>query len=270
MNSVIAVPATGLENNDLLKEKSSSKKPIEPKPNKSTKSPLQLIYDINNRFELGIGESGRSPILGRLYVAGVILPKDGSVDLTNIEDSKTFSARKRADMSTYIKEIALAYHIHYIEPNEIDKINIRQAIMKGMKECILQTRKKVLKQANELKDIKYNNDVFALIDRCDFTQAMCYGKANDLSFETPFTTITNGNNMYMQIAAASILAKVARDDYINELCKRKTELVSWYSIDTNLGYCTVKHIEGIMQKGITQYHRRSYYGSFKKTNFYVI
>lgn len=252
------------------KKVKAPKKAKEPKKPKEPKPPLKLVYNERNHFEIGVDEAGRGPMFGRLYVAGVILPKDGSIDPSFIRDSKKLTAKKRTEMSEYIKEHALAYHIHFIEPNVIDKINIRQAVLQSMKECILQCRKKILEKNPTPHTVQeYDHDVFALVDGDDFAPCMNYDDAKGEYKEIPHVTCVGGDNEYMAIAAASILAKVARDDNVLQLCKNHPELVTKYGMDTHMGYGTKKHLEGIMQYGITQYHRRSY-GCCKNAPLYVV
>ena len=250
---------------ELLKVATKPKKEKTPRTEKKKKikPSLECVYNPRNRFEIGIDEAGRGPLFGRLYVAGVILPKEGSFDPSSIRDSKTLSAKKRKEMSDYIKTHALSYYIHFTEPNVIDRINIRQAVLQGMRQCILETRKQILsKEYSSEKDkfdnALYDNEVFAMVDGDDFTPCMLYEDNTGRYTEIPHETFVGGDNRFLSIAAASILAKVARDEYIQELCDKYPELVVRYGMNTHMGYGTKKHLEGIVQYGITQYHRRSY------------
>ena len=108
--------------------------------------PLQPYFDINNVYEIGVDECARGPLFGRLYVAAAILPKDNSFSHSEMKDSKKIhSMKKMRELSDYIKANSTAWYIHYIEPDVIDKINIRQAVLQGMRECIKQVLLKVLK-----------------------------------------------------------------------------------------------------------------------------
>ena len=254
------------------------KPPKTPKTPKPPKPPLNLIYSERNKFEIGIDEAGRGPLFGRLYVAGVILPKDGSIDPSNIRDSKTLSAKKRTEMAEYIKTNALSYHIYYAEPNVIDKINIRQAVLQGMRQCILENRKKILaymatktpmKSDNPTELIDYDHEFFALIDGDDFAPCMHYDDSTEEYSEIPHAKFIGGDNQYLAIAAASILAKVAHDEHIHQLCTKHPQLVERYGMNTHMGYGTKKHLQGIAEHGITQYHRRSY-GCCKHANLNVV
>ena len=99
---------------------------------------LERFYDSENKYELCIDEAGRGCLFGRVYIACVILPKESdSFDGTNIKDSKKFTSKKKLqNVAEYIKENALAYHIEYMEPGMIDKINILKCVMEGMHNCI--------------------------------------------------------------------------------------------------------------------------------------
>jgi len=216
----------------------------------SDKMPLARIYDPSNNLEMGIDECARGPLFGRLYVAATILPKNEDFKHDEMKDSKKIKSRKKMrELSDYIKEHAIAWHIHFIEADVIDEINIRQAVLKGMKECIKQVLLKV--------DITAKN-TFIVIDGNDFTGYTIFDNDTQMIREVPHTTVEQGDGKYTFIAAASILAKNAHDEYILELCEEHPELITRYGLDTNVGYGTKKHLEGIVEHGITQWHRKTY------------
>jgi ribonuclease HII len=220
--------------------------------------PLARVYDLSNNFEMGIDECARGPLFGRLYVAATILPKNEDFKHDEMKDSKKIKSRtKMRELSDYIKENAIAWHIHYIEADIIDEINIRQAVMKGMKECI--------KSILSTFDPK-GYETFLVIDGNDFTGYTMYDNDRQMIREIPHTTVEKGDGKYTFIAAASILAKNAHDEYILELCKEYPELIERYGLDSNVGYGTKKHLEGITEYGITQWHRKTY-GCCKKAKF---
>lgn len=200
--------------------------------------PLRQFYDENNNFELGVDEAGRGPLFGRVYVAGVIIPKnDPDFKYNIIKDSKRFSSKKKLkEVYDYIKENCVDYYITYRDEKYIDTHNIRQSVLDSMNECIV--------EINKQPD-------FILIDGCDFVN-----KTDNT--ELKYKCIEGGDNWYVSIAAASILAKVERDTYIEELCIKHPELEERYGISSNKGYGTKKHIDGIKNNGITPYHRKSY------------
>jgi ribonuclease HII len=206
---------------------------------------LQLFYQ-KEKIEIGIDEAGRGPLFGRLYVAAVILPKDGSFDFSQIRDSKKISSKsKMSQLSEMIKQKSLFWHITFIESLEIDQINIRQSVLKAMRECIHQ----LLEKLN-------TTNVFLLIDGNDFLPYNVFKEDNIINI--PHETIPGGDNLYASIACASILAKNARDDYIQELCEIIPELKTFYGLDKNMGYGTKQHLEGILTHGISSYHRKTY------------
>jgi len=207
---------------------------------------LRLQYCLSNGIELGIDEAGRGPLFGRLYVAGVVLPKEPILFQSNtkIRDSKKIkSHRKMGELSTFIKENALAWSITYIEHDVIDEINIRQAVFRGMRFII----------RDILSKLSTTEKTLILIDGNDFVPES--GEYENV----PFITVEKGDNTFMSIACASILAKYARDEYILELCKEHPELVEKYGLNTNMGYATKKHIDGIREYGISQWHRTTFH-----------
>jgi ribonuclease HII len=212
--------------------------------------PLARIYDSSNNFEIGIDECARGPLFGRLYVAATILPKNEDFKHDEMKDSKKIKSRKKMrELSDYIKEHAIAWHIHFIESDVIDEINIRQAVLRGMKECIKQVLSKVDTTAK---------NTFIVIDGNDFTGYTVFDNDTQTIREVPYTTVEQGDGKYTFIAAASILAKNAHDEYILELCEEHPELIERYGLDTNVGYGTKKHIDGIEKHGISQWHRKTY------------
>src|SRR5210317_994190 len=98
--------------------------------------PLPVYYKPEeNQFEIGIDEAGRGPLFGRLYVAGAVLPKDGSIDKTYIRDSKKLTKKKLDEMYSYICEKGVVYHVEYVESKTIDIMNIREAVLMAMRIC---------------------------------------------------------------------------------------------------------------------------------------
>jgi len=210
---------------------------------------LQCYYDESNVFEIGVDEAGRGPLFGRLYVAAVVLPKGSSFQHSYMKDSKRFHSKKKIKFaSDYIKTNAIAWSIQYIDADVIDEINIRQAVFRGMHAAI----------ADILQQLNTKVGVFLLIDGNDFKQYLLYDEDNEEMSFIPHVTIEGGDNKYTAIAAASILAKVARDEYIHDLCKQQPHLIEYYDLDKNQGYGTKKHLDGIVKYGITEWHRKTY------------
>jgi len=218
---------------------------------------LTRFYNESIPFELSIDEAGRGCLFGRVYVACVVLPKEHHrFDGKNIKDSKKFSSKKKLnEVASYIKEHALAWHVSYEEPTVIDKINILQAVMRGMHTCIRETILKI----NNITGVSNNlNDFMAIVDGNYFTPFYSYNEEKQCIVELPFETVEQGDATYMAIAAASILAKTARDNYVLELCEKYPFLDEHYGMSKNMGYGTKKHLDGIREYGITRFHRRTF------------
>jgi ribonuclease HII len=217
---------------------------------------LRLFHENNNKYEICIDEVGRGCLFGRTYVAAVVLKKDGSFDGTNIIDSKKFSSKNKIkNVSEYIKQNCLYYHIASVENDVIDKINILQAVMQGMHECISELIHKI----NNSTGTK--NNFLAIIDGNYFKPYTYFDDNSSCIVELTYITVEKGDATYMGIAAASILAKVARDEYIGALCEKYPLLKDQYQLHTNMGYGTKAHLEGIQKHGITNLHRISFRGT---------
>ena len=208
-----------------------------------------FYYEDPNILELGVDEAGRGPLFGRVYAAAVILPKHNTFNHSKMKDSKKFHSKKKIEeVATYIKENAIAWYVSYEDEKTIDEINILQATQRAMHKAILQ----VTKQINKL-----NQSIYLLIDGNYFNPISVLNEQNKMEM-IPFSTIEGGDDKYTSIAAASILAKVERDKYIEELCKENPELSEKYGIDSNKGYGAKRHMDGIKEHGITIWHRRSF------------
>jgi len=198
--------------------------------------------------EIGVDEAGRGPMLGRVYTAAVVLPPDcESFNHALMKDSKKFHSEKKIRAaSEYNKEKAIAWAIAYSDEKVIDEINIRNATHRAMHDSI----------ANVITSFSQKGGVGAgpllLIDGNDFTPFIKDNK------RIQHVCIEGGDNTYSCIAAASILAKVARDDYIAELCKQEPSLIEHYDLLKNKGYGKKKHMDGIRAHGITRYHRKTF------------
>tara|TARA_E500000331_G_scaffold324835_1_gene341455 strand:- start:2224 stop:2883 length:660 start_codon:yes stop_codon:yes gene_type:complete len=200
----------------------------------------------NNIFEIGVDEAGRGPLLGRVYAAAVILPND-NFNFSLLKDSKKFTSKKKLlEAYDYIKENALYYSVNYADEEVIDEINILQATMRTMHKSI----KDVIKKSNK-------DNYFLLIDGNYFRPVTYVNEECEIT-HINYETIKGGDDLYCSIAAASILAKVDRDKYIDELCEENPYLVENYSINTNKGYAAKKHREGIERHGISPFHRKTY------------
>lgn len=177
--------------------------------------------------EAGCDEAGRGCLAGSVYAAAVILPENYENDMLN--DSKKLSAKKRYVLREIIERDALAWAVGIVTPEEIDRINILNASFLAMHRALEQL--KVRPQAIIVDGNRFN-------------------PYEDL----PFTTIIKGDGKYLSIAAASILAKTYRDDYMLSLAEEYPQ----YDWQSNMGYPTKKHRQAIREYGITPYHRKSY------------
>lgn len=188
---------------------------------------MLLPYLQENRIEVGCDEAGRGCLAGAVYAAAVILPPDFKNEMLN--DSKQLTEKQRYALRSVIEESALAWAVGIVSPEEIDQINILNASFLAMHRAIDQ-----LKICPE----------HLLIDGNRFNPYP----------NIPHTTIVKGDGKYLSIAAASILAKTYRDDYMNQL-HREYPVYDW---DHNKGYPTKKHRAAIAEHGISPYHRKSY------------
>ena len=182
-------------------------------------------YD--NLVEAGCDEAGRGCLAGSVYAAAVILPPDYENDLLN--DSKKLTAKKRYALREVIQRDALAWAVGIVTPEEIDKINILNASFLAMHRAL---------------------DQLSLRPEAVIVDGNRFRPYQDL----PFTTIVKGDGKYLSIAAASVLAKTYRDDYMLNLAKEYPQ----YDWQSNMGYPTKKHRQAIRDHGITPYHRKSY------------
>jgi len=240
--------------------KSNSPEKIKQKRTKKIVIPLETTHDICNQFEIGVDEAGRGPMFGRLYVAAAVLPKHGfSHEL--MKDSKKFTNKEKLrETAEYIKQNAVAWNIQYIENDVIDKQNILKCVMLGMHEAIKQVISKL--EQIPATDVEYTRKIMLLVDGNYFTPHIVFDEETQSVREIPFETIEGGDNKYTCIAAASILAKVAHDEYIADICKQYPILIERYGLDSHVGYGTKRHLDGIKEHGITQWHRRTF-GSCK-------
>jgi ribonuclease HII len=210
---------------------------------------LLTRHDESVDFEIGVDEAGRGPMLGRVYAAAVVLPKDDTSFRHDwMKDSKRFHSSKRiTEVAAHIKENAIAWHVAYATEQEIDKLNIRCATHKAMHEAIRHVHKAVCSRGT----------VSLLVDGNDFRPFTYYGEDHGIA-QIPHACIEKGDNTYTCIAAASILAKVTRDAYIEALCATEPTLDERYGIAKNKGYGTKQHMEGIDRHGASPYHRRTF------------
>ena len=198
---------------------------------------VQNMWEIEDSlFDQGIGvicgvdEAGRGPLAGPVYAAAVIMPRD--LEIPGLTDSKKLSDKKRRELFPIIQEQAVAFGIGVASEKEIDEINILQATFLAMKRA--------------LEKLSVRPDL-ALIDG-----------NRETDFGVPAKTVVKGDSLSASIAAASILAKVSRDDYMMELAQKYPQ----YGFDVHKGYGTKAHYQALREFGPSEVHRRTFLKSF--------
>ena len=211
------------------------------------------VFQKENTYVIGVDEVGRGPMFGRVYAAAVILPDD-SFNHELMKDSKKFtSSKKLKEMADYIKKNCIAYSIMYQDEKSIDKHNILNATYKAMHQAI----KEVMTTITTTTTTTTMNYLI-IVDGNNFKPLTFYDSETESMKEVDTICVVNGDNTYSAIAAASILAKVERDTYIQELCLEYPKLNEYYGLSKNKGYGTKQHMDAIKHYGITQWHRRTF------------
>jgi ribonuclease HII len=213
------------------------------------------VFHKQDTYIIGVDEVGRGPLFGRVYAAAVILPHFGFKHEL-MKDSKKFtSSKKIKEIADYIKENCIAYSIMYQDEKNIDKHNILNATYNAMHMAI----KEIMNNLNAVNAMNAaNNKYLIIVDGNNFKPLTYYDSETETMKEVDTICVVNGDNTYSAIAAASILAKVERDNYIQELCLEYPKLNEYYGISKNKGYGTKQHMEAIKQYGITQWHRKTF------------
>ena len=200
------------------------------------KHPTMLLsHYYEGLTEAGCDEAGRGCLAGSVYAAAVILPPDYHNELLN--DSKQLTEHRRYQLRDIIIQDALAWAVGIVSPEEIDRINILNASILAMHRALdqLTVRPEVI-----------------IVDGNRFKPY--YSPLTTHHSPIPYTTIVKGDGKYLSIAAASILAKTYRDDYMKQLAEEYPQY-DWLS---NKGYPTKKHRDAIREFGITPYHRKTF------------
>lgn len=200
---------------------------------------MLLNHYYEGLIEAGCDEAGRGCLAGAVYAAAVILPPD--YHNADLNDSKQLTEKKRYMLREQIERDAVSWAVGIVTREEIDKINILQASFLAMHRAIDQ-----LTPCPEA----------LIIDGNRFTpyHPIIGGGTSRAEAALPHTTIVKGDGKYLAIAAASILAKTYRDDYMNRLAEEYPQ----YDWRSNKGYPTKKHRQAIREYGVTPYHRLSY------------
>ena len=206
---------------------------------------LQVRFREDTKLEVGVDEAGRGCLWGPLYAAAVIWPpeedwlEEHREIAPSIKDSKKLSAKKRKVLAEQIKAAAIDYGIGSVSAKEIDQGGMTFA--------------------NRLAFVRALEGLSVPVDRVliDGCLPLRSEQLESLKIDEQ-ETIVDGDALYLPIAAASILAKVARDEYIEQMCVEYPELIEKYGLDSNKGYGSKQHMEGIKKHGITIWHRRSF------------
>ena len=179
-------------------------------------------------LEAGCDEAGRGPIAGPVFAAAVILPPDFFHPL--LDDSKKMTPAHREQLRGVIQKEAVSWAVEMVSVEEIDSINILNASIAGMQRAVAKLAIK---------------PEFLLIDGNRFKPFGGY----------PYQTVVHGDGTYASIAAASVLAKTYRDDYMKNLAQDYPQ----YGWDRNMGYPTAEHIRAVKEHGYTEHHRKSFH-----------
>lgn len=200
---------------------------------------LKELYNARNTVEVGIDEAGRGSLIGDVYVAAVIWNPEVTDGLAEqIKDSKKLSRKKRAVLRSYIEDNAVDYAVAKTDNIRIDTVNIYQATQEAMHAA--------------LNKLQVDFD-FVLVDGNGFRP---YMKEHGDEY-VQHACIVGGDNIYMSIAAASILAKEYHDEHIKTLVTEHPYLEK-YGLLKNMGYGTKVHLEAIKAFGVTDFHRKSF------------
>ena len=202
-----------------------------------------LAYDDEDKIEIGIDEAGRGCLFGEVFVAGVILPKnikeliEKEEEKIIIKDSKKLSKKRRLKAKEFIERVAVDYCVVSKDNKIIDQKNILNATIEGMHDVLdnIKTRpEKILVDGNRFKFYRDQNGEI-ISHKC----------------------VKGGDNTYLSIASASILAKTNKDIHMENLVNSNPELEK-YDLVNNSGYGTKKHIEAIKKYGTTEFHRKTF------------
>ena len=198
-------------------------------------------------LEAGTDEAGRGCLAGPVTAAAIILPSGFHNSILN--DSKQLSEKIREKLRPIIEEQAVSFAVTHLFPNEIDEINILNASMKGMQESVLQ-----LNPTPEFIIVDGNRSLNAKLGLKNAYGKQFTPEEIQLLKSIPNQSIVKGDSKYLSIAAASVLAKTYRDEYMDKI----HEEFPMYNWKKNKGYPTTEHREAIKKYGVTKYHRMSF------------
>jgi ribonuclease HII len=203
---------------------------------------MKAAYSLGEATEIGIDEAGRGCFWGPIFAGAVIWPPENKWDdkhrllVPLIKDSKKISEKKRPIIASQIKELASSWGIGKVESSEIDTYGITWANQEAFRRAIAACNHSTIEP-----DILLIDGVLGLPDS-----------------KIPYQCIPGGDNMYLSIASASILAKVSRDTFVKDWSEEHKEIAERYDLLKNKGYGTIKHREGLKAHGAHDYHRKQY------------
>lgn len=196
-------------------------------------------------MDIGVDEAGRGPLFGRVYAAAVCLPPY-LYDCSLIKDSKKIKNSKTlSEVSQLIREESICWGLGYATEKEVDQMNILEATMVAMHRAIRVCLEKFP-----------NWDGCLRIDGSFFKSFTIF--KDEQIVPVPHECVVQGDSKVKCIAAASILAKQARDEYITELVSSNPKLDEYYDLGSNKGYGTKKHLEGLKNYGLSPWHRKTF------------
>ena len=228
-----------------VRHMSSPSSPSAPPLGASPASSLQLCHTADGRVECGIDEVARGCLLGRVYAGAVIWDRDRVPVLPPkvvIRDSKKMSAKQRTAAAAWIREHAVAYAVTYRDERSVERDNILQATYRAMHAAV-----------RELLAAETPSPQHLVVDGPRFP---CFRTADGTYLY--HSCVPRGDSTYFSIACAAILAKVEHDLYIQRLCDQYPALDTRYRLRSNVGYGSRAHREGIVQHGISQFHRTTF------------
>ncbi|MCQ2339909.1 MAG: ribonuclease HII [Paludibacteraceae bacterium] len=201
---------------------------------------MLLPFCIPNVLEAGCDEAGRGPLAGSVFAAAVVLPQDFRNEMLN--DSKQLTEKQREQLRPIIEQEALAWAVAEVTAAEIDQINILNASLLGMRRALDKVGQQLARTHQLIEHI--------LVDGNRWKPYVPEGGV----LEVPARTVVHGDATYMSIAAASILAKTYRDDYMRRLSQQYPQ----YGWERNMGYPTKEHYAALQQFGPSPYHRLTF------------
>lgn len=202
---------------------------------------LEKYIETPIETQLCIDECARGSLFGPVYAAAVIWDPDFDDEkICKIKDSKKMTRKKRDELAKFIVSNCIAYSVNKIDNERIDEINILNATYEAMHNCIREI------------DSRFKIDRI-VVDGNRFKQY-----EDSTGNKIKHNCVIKGDDKYIGIAAASILAKTYHDDWIDEICEQNYDLHEKYKLKNNMGYGTTEHMYGLEKYGLTKYHRKSF------------